>query len=297
MKVTGLWLLVLIGVATAADLNNQLLTTLHCDTSLLLDQQTLADEAPFAAITADTARVIYQLQNATLRDQVYINILASETFNVTVLNKNGSAEVTDCRTLGWSDFTKLSAIDIFPGNHLSCVGIKGCDGMGLNSIRFLVAVHTACPRANIRQTAGNFTLSMRIRFSSVGDVVFSPLLSFASRRLLEALPDNATTIGDSDLVSINVTFSDTLFARAFPPGEFGTTQKLVIGIIIGAIAFIVVIFGIVAFCYAFKLKEAGKRRERIRLTAAARGGGGGGGLSTRGNYMDHDADDEGSSDS
>jgi hypothetical protein len=275
------------GALAAIDTTNQLLTTLHCDTSLLVDDQTLADEAPFAAITADSARIIFRLQNQTLQDQVYINILAVETFNITVLNKNGTAALDNCRPLLWADLTgSFKVIDIFPGAHLSCVGIPGCDGMGINTIHLLWAFHYFCPQANIRALSGNFTISLRIRFSSVGDVSYSPLLSFASRRLLEALPDNATTIGDSDLVSVNVTIADALYVRAFPPGEFTNRTKWIIGGIIGGLAFILIVGLVYALGKAMCVREAAKRASEMRrLNTSARGG-----LDTRGGYLDEDSD-------
>jgi hypothetical protein len=281
------------GALAAIDTTNQLITTLHCDTSLLVDGQTLADEAPFAAITADTARMIFQLQNQTLKDQVYITILAAETFNVTVLDKNGTAPLANCRPIRWADLIgAFKAIDILPGEHKSCIGIPGCDGLGINTIQMLRAFNYYCPHANIRSLSGNFTIDVRIRFSSVGDVVYSPLLSFASRRLLEALPDNATTIGDSDVVSVNVTISDALYERAFPPGEFTTKTKWIIGGIIAGIALVLVVGMSYALGKAMCAREEAKRKSEMhRLNNSARGDARGrGGLDTRGGYMDDESD-------
>jgi hypothetical protein len=276
----------------AQDTQAQKLAELHCETGLLLDNQALADEAPFAAVTASTGRVIFKFTNQTYLDNIYITFLTDD-FKIYAREAVNGTVLENCRDLVWADMLAYKVIDILPDALIPCQGIKGCNGFGFNSVLLQRAFANLCPLAQYTTKArrANHTMEMRIRFSSVGNAPVSPL----ARRLL-ALPDNATTIGDSDLVQVNLTFSDGLHAQAFPPGKFDNSVKITIGVIIGAIAFVVLSTAAYALCKSTMSKNKGNRSEMASLNREpSRAGRGGGGLGMRGRtYYEESSAESGS---
>src|SRR5687767_1812055 len=115
-----LGLLCLLAAETLAqDTQAQKLAELHCETGLLLDNQALADEAPFAAVTASTGRVIFKFTNQTYLDNIYITFLTAD-FKIYAREAVNGTVLTNCRDLVWADMLAYKVVDILPDALIPC---------------------------------------------------------------------------------------------------------------------------------------------------------------------------------
>jgi hypothetical protein len=221
--------LLLVALSLPLAAYSTLLDVVNCDTNITVGDQ-LAPEIT-GTVTHNEVSIpfLFSLTSTDLLAEVYLDIL---TASVEVSARDAAGIYVGLNYTWAQLLLKPGLIKVKPDNFPGCITTPGCNGYTLDTVRLIQLFPI---------TAVLYTFTNQLQWSKNASTIIA---TSTSRRILGNTPGSAEVIGQSDLVTTDLSFAQPWRNIAFQtPGEACDTNcKITFGIIGGVVGLLFILF-------------------------------------------------------